>query len=248
MSAPEPLTISTPDGDCRAWLFTPSSGDGPWPGAIFYMDGVGIRPNMFAMSQRLADAGYAVLLPDLYFRAGDYAPFDPKVLLASDEARKPMMALLGTTSNVKAAADTEYFLKCLDARPEVKAGPIGTTGYCMGGAISLTVAGTYPDRIGAAASFHGGGLATDAETSPHRFAVKAKGRLYIGEADNDPYYPPEMGERLGKALDEAGVDYKRELYEGSLHGWTQADFPIYDPPAAERHWDALLGLFAATIK
>jgi carboxymethylenebutenolidase len=118
----------------------------------------------------------------------------------------------------------------------------------MGGAISLTVAGTYPDRVAAAASFHGANLATDSELSPHRLAPKMKGCVYVAGADQDNHYPPEMAGRLEKALTDAGVDHHCEIYPGALHGWTMADFPVYNEPAAERHWRELLALFSRALK
>jgi carboxymethylenebutenolidase len=117
----------------------------------------------------------------------------------------------------------------------------------MGGAISLTVAATYPDRIAAAASFHGGSLATDSEDSPHLLAKKIRGRVYVGAADGDGSYPPEMAGRLVEALMEYRVDHCHELYVGAAHGWTMSDFPVYQPEAAERHWEKLFNLFAQTL-
>jgi carboxymethylenebutenolidase len=242
----ETLSVRTKDGDCPVYVFTPQ-GAGPWPAAIFFMDGLGIRPILFDMGQRLADAGYVVLLPDLYYRAGPYEPLDPKAVFASNDVRGAIGHLYSTTGNRKAAQDTEAFLALIDSRKDVSGKKIGTTGYCMGGGISLTVAGTYPDRIAAAASFHGGGLASDAEDSPHLLAPKIKARVYVGGADQDGSYPLEMAEKLDKALTEAKVDHRCEIYEGALHGWTMADFPIYNEPAAERHWRELLALFKATL-
>jgi len=242
----ETLSVRAKDGDCPVYVFTPK-GTGPWPATIFFMDGLGIRPILFEMAQRLADGGYVVLLPDLYYRAGPYEPLDPKAVFASNDVRGAIGHLYSTTGNIKAAQDTEAFLALIDSRKDVKGTKIGTTGYCMGGGISLTVAGTYPDRIAAAASFHGGGLANDAEDSPHLLAPKMKAKVYVGGADQDGSYPPEMAERLDKALTDAKVDHRCEIYEGALHGWTMADFPIYNEPAAERHWQELFALFKATL-
>ena len=174
----EKVSIRTRDGDCPAHVFTPE-GAGPWPAAIFYMDGLGIRPTLFAMGQRLADGGYVVLLPDMFYRAGPYEPMEPKKVFAMGDFRAALGHLFGSTDNRRAAEDTEALLAWLDARDDVAGSKVGTTGYCMGGAISLTVAGTYPDRIAAAASFHGGNLATDSELSPHLLAPKMKGRIYV---------------------------------------------------------------------
>src|ERR1700722_20045755 len=153
----EQVSIRTPDGDCPAYVCTPS-GSGRHPAVIFYMDGLGIRPTIFAMGQRLASHGYVVLVPDLFSRPGPSEPVDPKEVFASGDVRAAIGHLLASTDNRRAGEDTEAFLAYLDSREDVAATKVGTTGYCMGGAISLTAAGTYPDRIAAAASFHGGNL------------------------------------------------------------------------------------------
>jgi carboxymethylenebutenolidase len=238
----EQLSIRTPDGACPAHVFKPE-GSGPWPAAIFYMDGLGIRPTLFEMGQRLANGGYVVLLPDLFYRAGPYEPLEPKKVFAAGDVRAALAHLLASTDNRRAAEDTKAFLAHLDTRNDVTASRVGTTGYCMGGAISLTAAGTYPNRIAAAASFHGGNLATDSELSPHFLAPRINGRLYVAGADRDSSYPPEMAERLERALSDAGVNHRCEIYPGALHGWTMIDFPVYNEAAAERHWHELLALF-----
>lgn len=245
----ESISIRTRDGECPAHVFTPASGgpSGPWPAVIFYMDGLGIRPTLLEMSQRLADAGYVVLLPDLFYRAGPYGPLVPKEIFASGDVMGAIGHLFRSTDNVRAAQDTEAFLAYLDTRTDVAGPRIGTTGYCMGGGISLTAAGTYPERVAAAASFHGGNLASDAQSSPHRLAPKIKGRVYVAGADQDQFYPPEMAVQLETALREAGVNHRCEIYPGALHGWTMADFPIYNEAAAERHWRELLQLFAESL-
>jgi len=242
----ESTSIRTRDGNCPTHVFTPE-GAGPWPAVIFYMDGLGIRPTLFDMSQRLADAGYVVLLPDLYYRAGPYKPLVPKEVFASPDVMAAIGPLYRTTDNRRAAEDTEAFLAYLDTRTDVKGPKVGTTGYCMGGGMSLTVAGTYPGRIAAAASFHGGNLATDNELSPHLLASHMKGKVYVAGADQDKSYPPEMEARLIAALTGAGVDHRCEIYQGALHGWTMADFPIYSEPAAERHWQELLKFFGGAL-
>jgi carboxymethylenebutenolidase len=180
----EQITIKTKDGDCPTSVFTPE-GTGPWPAAIYYVDGLAIRPSVFVMAQRLADAGYVVLVPDMFYRFGPYAPLDPKEVFAQPDIRKALGAMFTSTDNRRAAEDTEAFLAYLDTRTDVKGKQVGVTGYCMGGGIALTAAGTYPDRIAAAASFHGGNLASDSELSPHLLADKIKARVYIGVAAND---------------------------------------------------------------
>jgi carboxymethylenebutenolidase len=241
--AREQVVIRTADGECPTSVFTPDGDAGPWPAVILFMDGLGIRPVLFDMGQRIADAGFLVLLPDLFYRAGPYEPLDVAAVFAAPDVRAALRPLIDSTDNRRAADDTAAFLDYLDSRQDVAGTKVGTTGYCMGGAISLTAAATYPDRIAAAASFHGGSLASDSELSPHLLANRIKARVYIGAADNDRSYPPDMAGRLCEALMAASVDHRHELYVGAAHGWTMPDFPVYDQAAAERHWTELIRLF-----
>jgi carboxymethylenebutenolidase len=244
----EQISIETKDGVCPTSVFTPEGkGAGPWPAVIYIVDGLAIRPSVFDMGQRLADTGYVVFVPDTFYRFGPYEPRDPKVVLAQPDVRKALGAMIGSTDNRRAAEDAGYVLAQIDARSDVAGKKVGVVGYCMGGGIALTIAATYPDRIAAAASFHGGALASDSELSPHLLAPKMKGRVYIGVADKDNSYPPEMGERLERALREAGVEFVAAFYPGALHGWTQIDFPVYDKAAEERHWRDLIDLYDATL-
>ena len=242
----EQVSIRTHDGECPAYVFTPSA-DTRHPAVIFYMDGLGIRPTIFEMGQRLADSGYVVLVPDLFYRAGPYEALDPKKVFASGDVRGTIGHLFASTDNRRAGEDTEAFLAYLDTRNDVAGTTVGTTGYCMGGGMSLTAAGTYPDRIAAAASFHGGNLATDSDLSPHHLASRMAARVYVAGADHDDSYPPEMAARLEEALSDADVDHRCEVYPGALHGWTMMDFPVYNEAAAERHWRELVNLFAGSL-
>jgi carboxymethylenebutenolidase len=241
------VSICTKDGECPTHVFTPA-GSGSWPAVIFYMDGLGIRPALLSMATRLADGGYFVLLPDLFYRAGRYEPLNPATLFASGKVREATAELMRSTDNRRAAQDTIAFIAYIDGRRDVAGKTIGTTGYCMGGAISLTIAGTYPDRIAAAASFHGGNLATDSHDSPHLLAPAIKARVYVAGAVDDRSYPPEMAERLTKAFSDAKVRSRCEIYSGALHGWTMKDFPVYSEVAAERHWSELLHLFDRELR
>lgn len=245
--AREDVVIRTADGDCRTSVFT-STGGGRWPAVIFFMDGLGIRPTLHTMGQRLADAGFVVLLPDLFYRAGPYEPLDAAAVMAAPDLRAVLAPLMSTTNNQRAAQDTASFLEYLDSRADVEGAKVGTTGYCFGGGISLTAAGTYPDRIAAAMSFHGGNLATDAESSPHLLADKIRGEVYIGAADNDGSYPPAMAARLCEALMAASVGHRHDLYAGARHGWTMPDLPVYDAAAAERHWTEMIGFFGTLLR
>lgn len=240
----EQVTIRTRDGDCPSHVVTPASG-GPWPAVVFYMDAGGIRPAMLDMAQQLAEAGYIVLLPDLFYRYGPYGPFVPKEVFASD-FRAVLGPLMVTTSPLKAAEDAGAMLAYLDTRADVEGHKIGVVGFCMGGGMALATAGTYPERFAAAASFHGGNLATDASTSPHLFTDKLKAEVYIGAAENDGSYSPAMAERLEGALTEAGVQFTTRTYPAA-HGWMMPDFPVFDPAAAEQGWSAMLALFGRTL-
>lgn len=243
----EQVSIRTDDGDCRAFVFTPTGSAGPHPAVIFYIDGLGIRSTIFDMGQRLADDGYTVLVPDLFYRIGPYEPLDPAAVFSSGNVREALAPFLSSTDNGRAAADTAAFLAYLDTRDDVRGSKVGTTGYCMGGGMSLTAAGTYPDRVAAAASFHGGNLASESDLSPHRLAPHIKGRVYVAGADNDSGYPPEMAQLLEQSLSDADVDHRCEIYAGALHGFTMTDFPVYNEAAAERHWRELHTLYAEQL-
>ncbi len=242
----EQVVIQAKDGPCKAWVLTPD-GQGPWPAVIFYMDAFGIRPGMIQMATHVASQGYVVLLPDLFYRFGPYGPFDPKEVLKGD-FRATVGPIMASTDNHKTADDTAAFLAYLAGRDDVAGDKVGTVGFCMGGGMALTAAAYYPDRVVAAASFHGGRLATDDPTSPHLLVSKIKAELYVAAADNDGSYPPEMAERFEAALKQAGVRYKSELYTGKLHGWMKPDMPVYDAEAAERGWTELFALYARTLR
>ena len=242
----ETVDITTSDGTCTATVFRPNDSQ-RYPAVLFYMDGLGIRPAILDMGERLANFGYVVLLPDLFYRYGPYAPMVPKEVFATGDVRAAVGPYMNTTGNDKAAEDTVAFLDYLDSRNDIKGEQIGTTGYCMGGGMSLTAAGRFPERVAAAASFHGGGLATDSETSPHLLADKMRGFIYVAGADKDSSYPPEQAELLEQTLSASGVPHKCEIYPDALHGWTMTDFPVYDEPAAERHWRELSALFERTL-
>lgn len=241
----ELINIRTNDGECPSHVVTPTRG-GQCPAVIFYMDAGGIRPAAIAMAQQLADAGYVVLLPDLFYRYGAYGPLVPAEVFAGD-FRAILGPLMATTGNAKAAGDTAAFLAYLDTRADVAGAKVGAVGFCMGGGMALVAAGTYPDRFGAVATFHGGNLATDAPDSPHRFASALQAEVYVAAAENDGSYPPDMADRFETALSRAGVRYRAETYPAA-HGWMKPDFPVYDRAAAEHGWAELLALFARRLR
>jgi carboxymethylenebutenolidase len=242
------VSITTRDGICPASVFTPSDSSGPWPAVIFFMDGLGIRPVMWEMGQRLADGGYLVLLPDLYYRLGAYPPMNPALVLSDPNARAELMKYVSSLTRDRKVSDAAAFIDFLSSRPDVKGDRFGATGYCMGGNTSLTAAGAFPDRFAAAASFHGGNLAGDQPDSPHLFLNKMTGRVYVAGAIEDAHFPEEQKERLEQVLTEAGVDHLIETYPGAHHGFAVPDLPVFNPAAAERHWRALFGLFHETLQ
>jgi carboxymethylenebutenolidase len=242
----EHVSIRTADGDCPTHVLAPDD-ESPAPAVIIYMDALGMRPAVIAVARRLAENGYLALLPDLFYRSGTYAIPTPKEAFASGDLMKIIGPLMAATGPAKAAEDTRYFLDYLDTRSDVQGAMAGTVGFCMGGGMALAAAGTFPERIAAAASFHGGGLASDKPDSPHRLAPGMTAEVYVAGADNDPSYPPDMAERLEKALADAGVEHRCEIYEGALHGWMKPDFPIYNEKAAERGWREMLALFGRNL-
>ncbi|MGD0675795.1 MAG: dienelactone hydrolase family protein [Polyangiaceae bacterium] len=241
------VEIKTRDGTCPAYVYRPS-GSGPWPAVLVFMDGLGIRPAMLEVGARIATGGYFVLLPDLFYRSGPYEPMDPRSVFSDPEKRKVLMEkFFAHATPPHIMSDTGAFLDYLAAEADVKPGRVGTTGYCMGGFMSLTAAGTYPDRIAATASYHGGRLATDAPDSPHLLAPKIQSRVYVAGASEDASFTEEMKAKLEGALTQAGVDHAIETYPAK-HGWVFRDTPVYDAAAAERHWQTLFALFDAKLK
>lgn len=241
------VTLSAPDGECPASLHLPE-GPGPWPAVIVYSDAAGVRPTFRAMADRVASWGYATLLPDFYYRHGDWTPFDAATVFEDPEERTRLFGMSRGLTNAQIIADAGAFLAFLAGRPEVVDGPVGTTGYCMGGRISLLVAGHHPDRVGAAASFHGGRLADPADPdSPAEVADRVRATVYVAAAESDASCPPDQLERLEKAYASAGVAHTVETYPAA-HGFAVSDNGTYDEAAAQRHWAALETLYGGALR
>jgi len=238
-------SVTTADGSCPVSLHTPD-GDGPWPGVIMYPDAGGVRPTFREMADKLAGYGYAVLLPDVYYRDGDWAPFSMETVFTDDAERKRLFGMISKVTPEIMTADATAFFDYLAARPEVSGESFGTTGYCMGGRTSLVVAGRVPERVAAAMSFHGGGLVTDDPDSPHLLADKIGAAVYVGGAQDDGSFTTENGETLDKALTAAGVEHTLDWYSAG-HGFAVPDNGPYDESAAQRHWDAMESFFGAHL-
>ena len=240
------VTVTTADGTCPATLHTPD-GAGPWPGVIVYPAAGGAREAVRAIADRVAGLGYAALQPDVFYREGDWTPFDMDTAFSDEGERKRLMGLVGSQTNERVVADAGAFIDFLGGRPEVAGDAVGTTGYCMGGRISMLVAGAHPDRVGAAASFHGGRLAVaDDPTSPHHTADRIRGTVYVAGAQDDGSFGPEQFELLDKVLTDAGVTHTVETYPAA-HGFAVPDNPTFDAAAAERHYTALGELYGTAL-
>lgn len=242
--------VPTPDGRADAY-FTQPAGEGRWPAVLLLMDGIGLRPRLEDMADRLASQGYAVLVPNLLYRSGPAPVVPDLVARLQSEDRAAVMAELRPHMQAltpeAAARDTQAYVDFLDQQPGVLSGPLATTGYCLGGALSLRAAAQLPERVVAAASFHGGNLAPDDPSGPQHGAPRIRGEVYVAHADRDASMPPEQIARLEAALDAAGVRHTCEVYEGAAHGFTMSDMAVYDAAAEQRHWEALLALLARAL-
>jgi carboxymethylenebutenolidase len=210
---------------------------------IVYMDAFGIRPQLAEMALRLAANGYLTILPNLYYRSGPLAPFDPVQVAAGGPERDRFKGMIASIDSAAVMRDTAAVVDYLPSNRIARDGRIGVVGYCMGGKFALSAAGTFPDRVAAAAVFHGGSLATDKPDSPHLLAGQIRGKLYIGVAGIDPGFTEAEQDRLEQALNAAHVDYIIETYDQAGHGFAVNGHLAYDRDASERHWQKLLQLF-----
>ncbi len=244
-----PFEVSTAAGPTEAFFFTPESGSGPWPGVLYLTDIGGIRDAYFTMARRLADKGYAVLLPNIFHRISripvmDFANFR----MGEERSMKRLSELMNALTAVQMAADGTAYVDDLLAMKQVKPGKVGVVGYCFSGAMAMRAAAAVPDKVAAAASFHGGGLVTDQHDSPHLELSKIKARLYFGHAIEDRSMPAEAIQKLDAALKAWGGKYESEVYDGAYHGWAVPGTPVYNEKQAERHFEKLVQLFDATLK
>lgn len=241
--------IPTADGTADAYFCAPDGGR--FPAVLLCMDGIGLRPRLEEMADRIAAAGYAVLVPNLFYRGGR-APLIPNLAeRLRDEDRAtvlaPLRPLIASLTADVVARDARSYLDFLDSHSAVRLGPVAVTGYCMGAGVALRVAAELPDRVAAAAGFHGDNLAPDDPAGPQHGAPRIRAELYFGHADNDPSLPPEQVARLAEALTAAGVRHTAEVYAGASHGYTMSDTPAFNAAAEARHWDALLALLERAL-
>ncbi len=236
------VLVETPDGEADCYFVHPS--DGAHAAVIIWPDIVGIRPAFRSMGKRLAESGYSVLVVNPYYRSikGPAVPVGSK--FRDPGIREQLMPYARSLSPETCVTDGKAFVKYLDQQSAVDTKrKIGTTGYCMTGSYTLRLAAAIPERIGAGGSFHGGGLVTDSEQSPHKLAPKIKAGMLIAIAENDDAKEPQAKVVLREAFDAAGVDAEIEVYKGALHGWCPPDSAAYNEAQAERAWARMLALF-----
>jgi carboxymethylenebutenolidase len=234
----ERIDLPTADGVLDCHLFRPA-GDAHHPAVILYMDAFGIRPDLASMAERLAAGGYVVAVPNLYYRSGAYPPFDKSKVFVEGPERDRFKSMIASISDTVVMRDTATVIASLDTRPDIVRQSIAAVGYCMGGGFALSAAGTFPDRVALAVSFHGGGLATAKPDSPHLLASRIRARVYVGAAGIDPSFTDEQETRLREAFDRSSVNYLLERYEGAKHGFAVTGHPVYDRLLSERHWTVL---------
>ena len=249
------VQVTTPDGVCDAAFIHPSSGT--HAGVIIWPDAFGLRPSMREMGKRIAAEGYSVLVPNPFYRVAKAPVFQDASSFSfqnpADMAKlQPLMASINAPG--AAESDAAALVAFLDAQPQVnKARRIGTQGYCMGGPLVVKTAAAVPERVGAGASFHGGGLVNDTPQSPHLLAPKIKARMYFGIASNDDARQPEAKDKLREAFAAANVPAEIEVYPDAQHGWCVPDMPsqngkpIYSKPDAERAWTKLVALYKTAL-
>ncbi|HWF64402.1 MAG TPA: dienelactone hydrolase family protein [Rhizomicrobium sp.] len=241
------VTISTPDGQAPAKLFTPDDSKGPWPGVVYLTDIWGIRPANEKMARRVAGQGYAVLMPHLFYRTQPMT-FDP-LLKGQPRNMSVIGPLLASLPPAKMARDGGAYVDYLLQRPEVSGPRLAVVGYCFSGAMAVRTAAARPEKIAAAASFHGGRLVSDTEDSPHLLIPKISAELYFGHAVEDPSMTPEQIGILEDSLKAWGGTWQSEIYEGAKHGWAVEGRPeVYNPAQAERHYEKLFDLLKRTLK
>jgi len=214
---------------------------------VIFPDAAGVRETFRLMADRIASMGYVALLPDIYYRAGRWAPFDVATVFTDKEERARLGRLAGELSRKRVFADSSTYVDFLLARPEVAGSAVGTTGYCLGGRLSLIAASDHGHKIAAAATFHGGRLAVaDDPDSPHLASDRITAAVYVAAAQDDDSFTVDQADLLERALAVAGVDYTLEFY-AARHGFAVPDNPTYDEQANVRHWAALRELYRAHL-
>lgn len=250
------VEIKTADGACDAAFIHPASG--AHPGVLIWTDAFGLRPSMREMAKRLAVEGYSVLVPNPFYRVAKAPVFEnaSNFNFADQVQRAKLTPLMGSINAEGAAErDAGAFIAWLDTQRQVdRSKKVGTQGYCMGGPLVVRTAASVSNRVGAGASFHGGGLVTENANSPHLLAPKIKGRMYFGIAANDDMQQPDAKTKLKEAFAAAKVPAEIEVYAQAQHGWCVSDMPkqangqpIYSQADADRAWGKLVALYKTAL-
>lgn len=240
------VTVETPDGEADCYFVHPASGK--HPGVLVWPDILGLRPAFREMGKRLARSGYAVLTVNPYYRKASSPVVEPGASFADEAVRNKVRDLAGSLSVETNMTDAKAFIAFLDGQNAVDSQRgIGTTGYCMGGPMTMRTAAAVPERVAAGASFHGGRLVTDSEDSPHLLVPQMKAQYLFAIAENDDERQPEAKHVLREAFEKAGLPAEIEVYEGAMHGWCALDSRVYNEAQAERAWSRLLHLFDTAL-
>lgn len=237
--------VEAADGSAEAIVYTP--GDGPHPGLLFYTDLFGIRPANQEVARRIAEAGYTVMMPNVFYRYGKLPLLDFEFQMGEERSMKAIGPLFASLPNAAMEKDAPYYVEALLNRNDVSGERIAVVGYCYTGAMALRTAAVVPGKIAAAASFHGGRLVTESEDSPHLRVGAVESELYFGHAVEDPTATPEQIATLEETLRAWGGKFQSEVYEGARHGWTVPGRDIYNEKQAEKHYAKLLDLLKRTI-
>ena len=241
------IQIPTASGTAEGILYSPER-EGRWPGVIQYTDIGGIRASQEQMARQLSEKGYVVLMPNVFYRTSALPLFDFPRKFGDERTTKRLGELSGPLTPEAVELDASDYVDFLARQDSVKAGMMGVVGYCFTGKMALYTAHSRPDKVAAAASFHAGGLATDAPNSPHLVLGPAiKARFHFGHATNDKSMPAQAIEKLNRALAAWGGKYESEVYEGAFHSWTVPDSPVYNQPQADRAFAKLTGLFREVL-
>lgn len=241
------ITFPTDGGRADGWFSTPTSA-GPWPAVIMFMDAFGLRPTLYDMADELASHGYCVLVPDMLWRSAPFAPFNPKQALSDPPERDRLMKILGAVTLDTATSDIGSALDYLATRAEVLgASRVACEGYCFGGGLAALAACKFPDRIVAAAAFHGSRFLLSPE-APEMIAAHARASFYIGVAETDQHHTAEKSQQLEAAFKRADVPFEIETYAGAGHGFAVPDSAAFDAAASAKHWERLLQLLQDTFR
>ena len=245
----ELIEIPVPDGTAEAYVAHPPAGEGP--GVLFFMDAIGVRPQIAAMCDRIAGWGYVVLAPNVFHREGSVDEVGPHADLMQPGEREAFfdhaMPRVGRLTPDQAVPDIAAYLTSLRGIDGVADGRVGVVGYCMGARLAVRAGTGHPEEVAAVGGFHGGGLVTDDPDSPHRGLGDARAEFVFGHADQDRSMPAEAVASLGEALDAAGLVASNQVYPGAVHGYTMADTPMYEEQAAERHFTELRALLERAL-